>query len=152
MIDALIDTMTAASRPLLDREAVEQARLVSVARAQLLERSKVVTTSMLATGRGVAEDACRQWVSRQRRAGRLITVSHQGGVLIPTFQLDDAFDLRPDIADVTARLVAFGLDGWAAWDWWETPNGWLDGVAPAKAVSRGDHEAVRRAVQGLIQD
>jgi hypothetical protein len=91
-----IEIRTAApTRPLLDRAAVENARLIRESRERLLTEAGAVTIAMLAEGRRSNLNAARQWLHRNRKAGRLVTVEHEGDVLIPTFQLDEAFDVDP---------------------------------------------------------
>lgn len=132
-----------------DRAAVEQARLVREVRARLLQQG-VVTYAMLAEGRGISEPAARKWASRA--GDRLITVTRDGKVLIPTFQLDTTLDLRDRFGDINARMHRFGMDGWAVWDWWSAPNSWLDADSPLGAADRKDWTAVELAVDGLIQE
>ncbi len=138
--------------PVLDHAAAERARLVNEARAGLLKSGGAVTIEMIAEATGRSQPAVRQWVTRQRNAGALATVTHDGVVLVPTFQLDDAFALNPDAAAVVARLVRYGMSGWAIWDWFATPNTWLDGATPEAAIADGRSDAVHAAVSGLFQE
>ncbi len=135
--------------PLLDHVAVENARLVRRARADLLTRAGAVTVDMLADGRGGSDGATRQWMRRHRERGRLIAVEHEGRTLVPSFQLDEAFDLEPMVADVVERLSRFGLDGWAVWRWFYAHNGWI-GRRPVDAATDGDHVALTRAARALV--
>jgi hypothetical protein len=139
-------------QPVLDHAAAERARLVNEARARLLSSGEAVTIDMIAKATGRKPPAVRQWVTRQRAAGRLATVTHEGVVLVPTFQLDDSFGLDRSAADVVTRLVAHGMSGWAVWDWFATPNGWLDGASPADTLAAGAGDAVHHAVTGLFQE
>ena len=102
--------------PRLDAVRVELARLVNAARAGLLGSQTAVSVLELAVGRGSTVDAARQWVTRQRAKGALVTVSHEGLLLFPTFQLDTAFDLDHLAAQVVQRLGQEGMDAWAIWD------------------------------------
>lgn len=138
-------------QPILDHAAAERARLVNAARAALLESAGAVTIEMLAGAARRSPEATRQWLRRQRRAGRLVTVTHDGTVLVPTFQLTDAFELDEVVADVISRLVGQQMSGWAVWDWFATPNTWLDGRTPSDVIA-DDAEAVRGAVAGLFQE
>jgi hypothetical protein len=136
--------------PLLDHVAVQNALLVRRARADLLARAGAVTVDMLAAGRGGSEGATRQWMRRHREHGRLVTVEHAGRTLVPSFQLDEAFDLDPVVADVVERLSQFGLDGWAVWRWFYADNGWI-GRRPVDAAKAGDAAALARAAAGLLE-
>lgn len=140
--------------PVLDVAAAARATLVNeVARARLLQSGTAVTTTQLAEATGRSVEAARKWASRKSEDGRLAVVQlHDGTLLIPTIQLDEAFALDQQVAERNRRLMAWGLGPWAIWDWWQTPNGWLhDGQSPADAVRAGDLDAVDRAIDGLIQ-
>lgn len=141
----------AVAEPQIDRRAAEQARLVNQARAELLGRSKVVDIDTLARATMRDPNTTRRWVRRRRDAGDLVAVDHRGQVLVPTFQLTDAFELDPDARAVTARLHRYGMGPWAMWDWYVTGNGWLAGASPAE-VLRDDPALLQRAVDGLLQD
>lgn len=138
--------------PVHDHAAVEKARLVNEARARLLRSGGAVTFGMIAEATSRNVGSVRQWVNRRARAGRLVTVTHEGSTLVPTFQLTDAFDLDDGVADVVARLVDTGLSGWAVWDWFTIPNTWLDGDTPEEALRADDRAAVDRAVAGMLQE
>jgi hypothetical protein len=122
---ALFDDIPAPT-PLLDRAAVEQARLVRVARDHLVSTDGSVDYEHLAIGRGGTVLAARQWVKRQRAKGRLFVVEHDGRTLIPSFQLGDAFDLDDRVGDAVAQLTAFGMSGWAIWRWFTSINPWIE--------------------------
>lgn len=137
--------------PRYDHARLERARLLNAARADLLESGTAVTVTQLADATGVAAGTVRQRIARARKRGTLITVEHNGETLVPTVQLDDAFGFRDDVGAIVARLTADnGMDGWAVWDWFETPNGWLD-TTPAEAVAAGNLDQVHAAVNGLLQ-
>ncbi|HVM00664.1 MAG TPA: hypothetical protein VM324_15350 [Egibacteraceae bacterium] len=138
--------------PVLDHAAAERARLVNEARAVLLKSGGAITIEMFAKATGRSQAAVRQWVTRQRGAGALVTVTHEGTLLVPTFQLDDAFALDPAASAVVARLAGHGMSGWAVWDWFATPNTWLDGGTPEQVLAAGDSDAVHTAVSGMFQE
>lgn len=138
--------------PVLDHAALENARLVNRARAQLLRSGTAVTVQAIADSLGKTADTVRRWAARQRRAGRLVTVTHDGQVLIPSVQLDEALDVDDAAADLVGRCVAYGMDGWAVWHWFETPNTWLEGDTPARHLRAGDIDAVHRALSGMFQE
>jgi hypothetical protein len=138
--------------PLYDHAAVEKARLVNQARARLLRSGGSVTFDMIAEATDRRPDAVRQWVNRRVRAGRMVTVTHEGVTLVPSFQLTDAFDDDRAVGDLVKRLVAAGMSGWAVWDWFVTPNTWLDADTPIETLRTGERGAVERAVAGLLQE
>ncbi|MFO7776884.1 MAG: hypothetical protein R6V28_00870 [Nitriliruptoraceae bacterium] len=139
--------------PVLDVPAAARATLVNEARATLLRSATAVTIAQLAEATGRSAEAARKWSGRKSKEGRLAVVHlHDGTMLIPTIQLDEAFALNEEVAERTRRLVAWGMGPWAIWDWWQTPNGWLhDNRSPADAVRAGHLDAVDRAIDGLIQ-
>lgn len=136
-----------------DRAALENARLINEARASLLRSGAAVTIDDIVevTGRSVA--AVRKSLTRWRNADRIVTVAHDGQTWVPTVQLTAALNGVDPLAEgVVTRLVDHGLDGWAVWDWFETPNTWLGGLAPVEAVRSQDRAGLDRAVTGLIQE
>lgn len=138
--------------PVLDQVALENARLVNAARAALLTSGTAVTVYGIAGALDKGTDTVRRWVARQRSARRLVTVTHEGQMYIPTVQLDGAFDVNDGVAEVVGRLVDHGMSGWAVWHWFESPNAWLDGDIPARLVRSGDLDAVGHAVDGMFQE
>lgn len=112
--------------PLLDRAAVEQARLVRLARQHLASTQPSVDYDGLAEGRGCSVLAARQWVKRHRTKGQLFVVEYDGGTLIPTFQLDQAFDVDAAVGVANARLASVAMSGWAMWQWWTAVNAWIE--------------------------
>ena len=64
----------------------------------------------------------------------------------------EAFDIDNVVSEVVVRLVQHRMSDWAVWDWFETPNTWLDNNTPASSLAVGDVKAVRRAVAGLFQE
>jgi hypothetical protein len=132
--------------PLLDRAAVEQARLVRLARDHLAAHELSVDYNGLAQGRNSTVLAARQWVKRQRSRGRLFVIDHGSMTLIPTFQLDVVFDVDEQAAAVVARLSGAGLSGWAQWQWFTAFNPWID-ARPIDIVGSAD---VMKAVDGLV--
>ena len=139
--------------PVLDHAAVENARLVNQLRAELLRSGTALTVDAIADGSGRRPDTVRRWVLRRREAGDLVTVTHEGQLLVPSFQLTPALDEVDDVAaGVVSRLVAHGLDGWAVWDWFCTADPWLGGRRPLDVLVAGDREALDRAVAGLVQE
>lgn len=132
--------------PLLDHAAVEQARLVRLARDHLASTEPSVSYDGLAEGRASTVLAARQWVKRQRSSGRLFVVDHGAGTLIPSFQLDEAFDLDQRVSGAVQRLTEFGMSGWAMWQWFCAHNPWID-ARPVDVIGTPDLE---RAVAGLV--
>jgi hypothetical protein len=138
--------------PLFDVNAVARAAMVNQARAELLESGTAVTVAQFAEATHRTVDTARKWATRQRDKSQLVIVHlSDGTLLIPTIQLDEAFDLNKQVADRTQRLVEWGMGPWALWGWWQTLNGWLDGTSPAEEARAGRFDEVDRAVDGLLQ-
>jgi hypothetical protein len=135
--------------PALDQAAVEVARERRVRRDRLVGSCPSVTVAMLAEGRGVAAASVRSWLHRHRTAGRLVTVEHDGQVLVPGFQLDPDLQLRPQVAAVTGQLTAAGMDGWAVWAWWTSYNAVLE-ANPIDLLDTGRTDQVAAAVDRLV--
>lgn len=139
--------------PVQDRAALENARLVNQARAALLRSGTAVTIDAVADVTGKAPATVRRWVARLRNDRRLVTVSHDGQVYIPSFQLTPAFDdADPLAAEIVGQLVTYGMDGWAVWDWFLTANTWLGAGTPAARLADGDSDALWHALSGLLQE
>lgn len=138
--------------PVLDYAAAERARLVTAAREALVESGTAVTTELFARSTGRTPEAARQWLLRRRRSGAMITVTYQDRVLIPTFQLTEAFEHDETAGEIVKFLGTRGMSEWAVWDWFATPNTWLDGTSPADALVAGRIDDVRRAARGLFQE
>ncbi len=131
---------------MLDRAAIEQARLVRLARDHLATTEASVDYEGLARGRTSTVLAARQWVKRQRAKGDLFVVEHGTGTLIPAFQLDEAFDINPASGPVVARLVNAGMSSWAIWQWFSAHNPWIE----ARPVDVLGTPAIDQAVAGLL--
>jgi hypothetical protein len=144
--------VSAIVEPVLNHAAAERARLVNEARAARLRSGAAVTVELLAESTGRSVEATRQWLRRQRLAQRIVTVTHDGSVLVPTFQLDDAFGLDDEAADIVGRLVDHGMSAWAVWDWFATPNTWLGNGTPEATLASGRSAALHSAVAGLFQE
>lgn len=147
--------VSGAQRPVTvvtDKASAERARLLLAERAALLASGRSVTYEQIAeaTGRNIA--AVRQWVSRQSRAGALITVTHEGVVYVPTFQLTDTFELSSAAAEIVRALTSEGVEGWGVWGWFAAPNSWLSGQSPEAVLAAGDIGRLRRATAGEFQE
>jgi hypothetical protein len=132
--------------PLLDHAAIEQARLVRLARDHLAANEGSVDYDGLARGRDSTVLAARQWVKRQRAKGRLFAVEHGGGTLVPSFQLDEVFDVDDRVGRVVAELTAAGMSGWAIWQWFTAINPWIE----ARPIDRIGSPEIDQAVAGLL--
>lgn len=135
--------------PALDQAAVEVARERRLQRDRLVASQPSVTVLMLAEGRGVAAASIRSWLHRQRASDRIVTVEHDGQLVVPTFQLDEDLHLRPEVAAVTAQLLGAGMDGWAVWAWWTGWNAVLEAV-PVDLLSAGQADLVAQAADRLV--
>jgi len=112
---------------------VEQARRLSALRGSLL-RQGALSTAAIADVRGMTPNNARQWISRNRKAFRLFTVTHDGETLVPAFLLDEQLDPRPEAHEPVRAIREAGDDGWALWAWFATPSAWLGGRVPAEVL------------------
>ncbi len=144
-IAALSDDLPVAP-PLLDVVAVEQARLVRLARDHLASTEPCVGYEGLADGRNGTVLAARQWVKRQRNRGRIFVVDHGGTTLVPTFLLDEVFDIDERVAPTVERLNDAGMTGWAQWQWFTAHNPWIE-ARPIDVIGTDD---LTVAVDGLL--
>ncbi|WP_436701781.1 hypothetical protein [Nocardioides sp. BYT-33-1] len=131
--------------------ALVQLRRQAHVRARLLA-SPTHTYATLARLRGVSENAARFAVHKAAGRGALLVVPHDGGALVPAFQLDDDGELRPELAPVVEPLLASTMDPWQVWAWLTQPAGLLGGLVPHEAV-RDPEEApiVRHAAVRLAE-
>ena len=78
-------------------------------------------------------------------------MQHEGGTLVPSFQLDEAGEVRSELVAVLEPLLAAGTDPWLVWTWLTTPAGLLGGRVPHEAARDAEelplvqHAAVRLA-------
>lgn len=128
----------------MPRAAVEAGRRTAELKRELLNTG-AWTTEDLAAARGTSANTTRQWVHRQREAGRLFTVTHDGQALVPAFLLDADLGPRPELADLIAVLAEVGETGWAAWAWLVRPSNWLAGDVPERVATNDPARAVAAA-------
>jgi len=112
---------------------VEQARRLAALRTSLL-REGALSTNAIADARGITPNNARQWVSRNRKAHRIFTVTHEGETLVPAFLLDGEFEPRAEAQDPIRLLREAGEDGWSLWAWFATPSAWVGGRIPAELL------------------
>lgn len=125
---------------------VEQARRLSALRGSLL-RQGALSTAAVAEARSMTANNARQWISRNRKAFRLFTVTHDGETLVPAFLLDDELDPRAEAMEPIRALREAGDDGWALWAWFATPSVWLGDRAPADVLGTEPDLVARAARQ-----
>ncbi|MCR1785526.1 hypothetical protein KVF89_23510 [Nocardioides carbamazepini] len=156
----LTDDQLADLDRVLHQDGDDPAHAVPLALVQLRRRAEVRagllaspthTYASLAEVRGVSENAARFAVHKAAERGALLVVPHDGGVLVPAFQLDEDGELRPELAAVLEPLLASTMDPWQVWTWLTQPAGLLGGLVPHEAVRDADeapivrHAAVRLA-------
>lgn len=145
----------------LHQDGDEPAHAVPLALVQLRRQAQVRgallaspthTYASLAALRGGSENAARFAVHKAAERHALLVVPHDGGVLVPAFQLTDAGELRTELAAVLEPLLSAGMDPWQVWAWLTQPAGLLGGQVPQEAA-RDDEEApiVRHAAVRLAE-
>lgn len=131
--------------PLVPAASQKQVQRSAELRRRLLEEHGAESYATLAQLRGSRESSARTWVSRARGAGGLLTVELQGRTLIPTVQLTDSGEARPQILEILRPLLRSGADGWSLWAWLTSPTGLLSGEIPAEVAEANTHRAYRAA-------
>jgi len=117
-----------------------------IAHREALLATGVLTHADLQRRRGDPTPAAtRAWVSRQRRAGHLIAVTHHGRTLVPAFQLRPDGSPRPELLPLTGALDAAGVRGWTAFTWLTQPSAYLSGAVPHEVALREPERALRAA-------
>lgn len=84
--------------------------------------------------RGTSENAARFALHKAAQRRTVLLVQHEGGTLVPAFQLDDAGEVRSELLAVLEPLLAAGVDPWRAWIWLTTPAALLGGAVPHEAA------------------
>jgi hypothetical protein len=138
-----------------DTAAAAQAALANRAYARLLTSGTAVTTGQYVAAlaeRGVSAEGARARIKRDRDKQRLVTVTHEGESVVPTFQLEDDFGHSRLAGDAVQALLATGYGPWDIWDWAESPNPWIGRRTPSAAIRAGDTDAVAQAVAAATGD
>lgn len=105
----------------------------------------------VAERRGVSLNAARFAVHKAAERRTLLVVQHEGAVLVPTFQLDDAGEVREELLAVLEPLLA-AVDPWRVWIWLTTPAALLGGAVPHQAARDPEElPVVQRAAVALAE-
>ena len=106
----------------------------------------------VARRRGVSENAARFALHKAAERRGVLLVQHEGGTLVPAFQLDDAGEVREELLAVIEPLLAAGVDPWRAWIWLTTPAALLSGAVPHEAARDPEEQpVVQRAAVALAE-
>jgi len=84
--------------------------------------------------RGTSENAARFALHKAAERRTVLLVQHEGATLVPSFQLDDAGEVREELLAVLEPLLASGMDPWRAWIWLTSPAALLGGAVPHEAA------------------
>lgn len=84
--------------------------------------------------RGTSENAARFALHKAAERRGVLLVQHEGRTLVPTFQLDEAGQVREELLAVLEPLLASGADPWRTWAWLTTPAALLGGAVPHEAA------------------
>ncbi|TGN63767.1 hypothetical protein EXE59_07220 [Nocardioides eburneiflavus] len=101
--------------------------------------------------RGVSTNAARFAVHKAAERRTLLLVGHEGAILVPSFQLDEAGEVRTELLTVLEPLLA-SVDPWRVWIWLTSPVALLGGAVPHEVA--GDPEelpVVQRAAVALAE-
>lgn len=126
--------------------AVAQARRIASRRNHLLA-SGAWSIARLTEVRDARRATVRTWVTRQRAAARIFTVTAGGETWVPALLLDAATDVHPGSQRAIRPLRDAGMDPWALWVWFDSPSTWLDGDRPADLLATGDVDRLAVAAE-----
>ena len=102
--------------------------------------------------RGTSENAARFALHKAAQRRGVLLVQHEGGTLVPTFQLDATGQVRDELLAVLEPLLAAGVDTWRAWIWLTTPAALLGGAVPHEAARDPEElPVVQRAAVALAE-
>lgn len=132
--------------PVVPEATLRQIQRSAALNEELLELG-YQTHESLAQIKQAQQSSVRTWVSRLRMNHELFTVKLGGKILIPSVQLTEAGELRPEVADLVRPLSKAGLDGWALWAWLVKPTGLLSGQVPAELAQTNPDRAQRAAAR-----
>ncbi len=102
--------------------------------------------------RGVSENAARFALHKAAERRTVLLVQHEGGTLVPAFQLDATGEVRAELLAVLEPLLAARVDPWRAWIWLTTPAALLAGAVPHEAARDPEElPVVQRAAVALAE-
>lgn len=102
--------------------------------------------------RGISENAARFALHKAAERRAVLLLQHDGVTLVPTFQLDDAGQVRDELLTVLESLLAADLDPWRIWTWLTSPAALLGGAVPHEAARVPDElPLVQRAAVALAE-
>lgn len=145
----------------LHQDGEDPAHAVPLALVQLRRQAQVRaallagpwhTYASLAEIRGASENATRFAVHKAAERHALLVVTHEGGTLVPGFQLTEAGELRPELGAVLEPLLASSMDPWQVWTWLTQPAALLGGQVPHEAARDSEEaDVVRHAAVRLAE-
>lgn len=131
--------------------ALVRLRREAAVRAALLEDGWLDYAGV-AELRGTSENAARFALHKAASRRAVLLVQHDGATLVPSFQLDDAGEVRTELLAVLETLLAAEIDPWRAWIWLTTPAGLLGGAVPHEAARDPEElPVVERAAVALAE-
>jgi hypothetical protein len=120
-------------------------------RAELLDGGWLDYAGVAAL-RGVSENAARFALHKASDRRTVLLVQQEGATLVPSFQLDDAGEVRDELLTVLEPLLAAEVDPWRAWIWLTTPAALLGGDVPHEAARDPEElPIVQRAAVALAE-
>ncbi len=148
--DELVRALMRHRVPLTPPASVMQAQRLAAHRDALLA-TDVFTHETLAALRGDRNiSTTRTWVTRNRRQRKIFTVTYDGRMLLPAFQLTATGQPRPELAPLLDVLLDAGVDGWELWTWLTGRTSLLSGDVPHELAAR-DGQRVLRAAQRFVR-
>lgn len=135
--------MSASSIPSVPRASVAQSQRSALMRDALLGTGVDTHESLMKIRGDAKESSTRTWVSRRLKDHRLIAVRHGGRKLIPSFQLQDNGEPRPELQALFAALV--DVEPWTQWKWLTTGSNLLSGEVPERVARQNPARALMAA-------
>jgi hypothetical protein len=147
--DELVRALMRHRVPLRPPASVMQAQRLAAHRDALLA-TDVFTHESVAALRGDRKiSTTRTWVTRNRSQRKIFTVTHDGRMLLPAFQLTPAGQPRPELAPLLGVLLDAGVDGWELWTWLTSRTGLLSGEVPHELAAHDGARALRAAERSV---
>lgn len=109
------------------------------------------TFSSLSTRRDISQEDAKTWVEDQVKAGKLFTVSHLDGVLIPQVLFTERGTINAPVSELAYALRHANIGAWHTWAWLVSPSGLLSGDIPAEVVQKNQARAFTAAQRHIAE-
>lgn len=135
--------MSASFIPSVPRASVAQSQRSALMRDALLNTGVDTYESLMKIRGDAKASSTRTWVARRLKDHRLIAIRHGGRKLIPSFQLQDNGEPRPDLKPLFEALA--DVEPWTQWKWLTTGSNLLSGDVPEMVATQNPVRALKAA-------